>query len=112
MRQPSLRAAGANQCSSARRNPASAPTRLTSTISPPGLSTRANSSSVASGFGTVVTTYCATTTSNECIGKGQMLGIHHPKPLDILSPNSATRSCALRNIGSEMSTPQSRQSRE
>ena len=45
------RVAGANQCSSVRRSPASAPTRLTSTISPPGLSTRANSSSVASGCG-------------------------------------------------------------
>ena len=38
-------------------------------ISPPGLSTRANSSSVASGSGTAVMTYCATTTSNDASGK-------------------------------------------
>ena len=105
MRQPSLRAAGANQCSSARRSPASAPTRLTRTISPPGFSTRANSSSVASGLGTVVTTYCATTTSNESSGKVEPLGVHHLEALDMLSPSSATRSRALRSIGSEMSTP-------
>ena len=83
MRQPSLRAIGANHCSRARRNPASAPTRLTSTISPPGFSTRANSSSVASGFGTVVMTYCATTTSNEASGNDRLLGVHHPESLDI-----------------------------
>ena len=51
---PRLRAAGWNQCSSERRSPASAPTRLTRMISPPGLSTRANSSSARSGRGTAV----------------------------------------------------------
>ncbi len=59
VRQPSLRAAGATRCSIERRNPVSSLTRLKRMISPPGFRTRANSSSVASGFGTVVTTYCA-----------------------------------------------------
>ena len=83
MRQPSLRAAGANHCSSARRNPASAPTRLTSTISPPGLSTRANSSSVASGFGTVVIDVLRHHHVERGVRKRQMLGVHHPESLDI-----------------------------
>ena len=55
--------------SNAERSPASAPRWLTSTISPPGRSTRANSSSVASGSGTAVMTYCATTTSKEASSK-------------------------------------------
>jgi hypothetical protein len=108
VRQPSLRAAGANQRSNARRNPASAPTRLTSTISPPGFKMRANSSSVASGSGTVVITYCATTTSNDAFGKDRCSASITHRPSTLLSPCSATRSFALRSIGSEMSTPQRR----
>ena len=52
-------------------------------ISPPGLSTRANSSSVASGSGTAVMTYCATTTSKDASGKREMLGVHHRQRLDV-----------------------------
>ena len=75
-------------------------------ISPPGLSTRANSSSVASGSGTAVMTYCATTTSKRLVRQRQMLGVHHRQRFDIASSLcSATRSCALRSIGSEMSMP-------
>ena len=47
----------------------SAPTRLTITSSPPGRSTRRNSSSAISGWGTVLTTYWATTTSKELSAK-------------------------------------------
>ena len=112
MRQPSLRAIGANHCSRARRNPASAPTRLTSTISPPGFNMRAHSSSVASGLGTVVITYWATTTSNEASGNDRCSASITQSPSTLERPSSATRSCALRNIGSEISMPQMRLLRE
>ena len=85
VRQPSLRAAGANQCSSARRSPASAPTRLTSTISPPGLSTRANSSSVASGFGHRGDDILRHHDIERVVRERQLLGIHDREPFDIVA---------------------------
>ena len=64
--------------------------------------TRANSSSVASGSGTAVMTYCATTTSNDAVGEAQMLA--RPSPPALRHGRAcarSTRSCALRSIGSE-----------
>ena len=104
-RQPSRRATGANASSNALRAPLSAPMWLTSTISPPGLSTRANSSSVASGSGTAVMTYCATITSNESSGNARCLASITASASTLLKPNVSTRSFALRSIGAEMSMP-------
>jgi hypothetical protein len=50
-------------------------------------------------------TYCATTASKERIRERQILGVHHRERLDIGKPSARTRLCALRSIGSEISTP-------
>ena len=54
--------------------------------SPPGFSTRMKSSSVASGSGTAVMTYCATTASKNVFGEGEILRVHHRERLDIGKP--------------------------
>ena len=54
----------------------------------------------------MVTTYCATTTSNEPSGKFEALGVHHLERLDVVEPELGRRArapCAASR--SEMSTP-------
>src|ERR1700733_513326 len=87
------------------RIPASAPMRLVMTISPPGLTTRTNSSKALSGCGTAVTTYCATTTSKDESGKSRLSASMTASPSTWVKCNLATRSRALHNISAEISTP-------
>ncbi len=56
-----------------------------------GLSTRANSSSVASGSGTAVNDVLRDDHVEELVGKREMLGVHHGERLDIVRPYAATR---------------------
>ena len=76
-------ATGWNQCSNMRRGPASAPTRLMITISPPGLSTRANSSSAGSGIGHRIDDILRDHHVEGRVGKCQILGVHHREALDV-----------------------------
>src|SRR6266404_1924317 len=73
--------------------------------SPPGLSTRMKSSSVASGSGTAVMTYCATTASKEESANARFLASITASVSTLARPSARTRLCALRSIGSEISTP-------
>ena len=96
----------AERCSMKRRMPASALTRVRMISSPPGRSTRANSSSAASGFGTAVTTYCAITTSKELSGNSSFSASITASPSTFLSRNSADALLGLlqhgfRNVGAE-----------
>ena len=104
-RQPSRRASGAKHSSNSRRGPRSAPRWLTRMISPPALHARTNSSSVASGCGTAVMTNCATTTSKSAVGQRDRAASITASASTLASLCSATRSAALRNIGSDRSTP-------
>ena len=72
---------------------------------PPGFSTRMKSSSVASGSGTAVMTYCATTASKNWSGKARCFASITASASTLASFSSRTRCCARRNIGSEISTP-------
>ena len=67
-----------------------------------------NSSSVASGSGTAVMTYCATTTSKEASSKPRFCASITASPSTLLSPCSRTRAFALRGIGIDRSTPTTR----
>ena len=87
---------------------ASALTRLSSTISPPGFSTRANSSRATSGFGTVLTTHWATTTSKEASGKSNRSASMTARPSTLRKLLSTTRWRAFRSICSERSMPTTR----
>jgi len=58
-------------------------------------------SSAASGSGTVVMTYCATTASKKASGKPRCCASITANASTWASLCSATRSCALRNIGSQ-----------
>ena len=62
---------------------------LTRIISPPGLSTRTNSSSVPSGSGTAVMTYCATTASKTSSGKARFFASITREHFDIAEPQRA-----------------------
>src|SRR3981189_3466820 len=73
--------------------------------SPPGFSTRMKSSSVASGSGTAVMTYCATTASNDESANARLLASITASVSTLLRPSARTRLCALRSIGSRLSAP-------
>ena len=88
-RQPSRRASGANASSNSRARPALGADVIDQNDSPPGLSTRTKSSSVASGSGTAVMTYCATTASKDASGNASCCGVHHRQRLDIAKPERA-----------------------
>ena len=87
------------------RGPPSAPMRLVRMMTPPGLNTRTNSSSAASGFGTAVTTYCATTTSKLASGKSRCSASITDNPSMLARPSRSARSRALASMVGEMSMP-------
>src|SRR6266446_4905949 len=70
-----------------------------------GFRTRMKSSSVASGSGTAVMTYCATTASKDESAKAKLLASMTASVSTLQRPSARTRCCALRSIGSEISTP-------
>src|ERR1700737_1795476 len=63
------------------------------------------SSRVASGSGTAVMTYCATTASKTESANARLLASITASVSTLLRPSARTRLCALRSIGSEISTP-------
>ena len=77
--------------------------RLARMISPPGFRTRANSSSVASGRGTVDTTYCAITTSKELSGKSRLLASITASCSTWVRPIPLTRIRAFSSMSAEIS---------
>src|SRR6201999_1783547 len=103
VRKPSRVTTGCSRCSMKRRTPASALTRVRMMSSPPGRSTRANSSSATSGFGTAVTTYCAITTSNELSGNSSFSASITASPSIFFKWASATRRFAFFSISSGIS---------
>ena len=56
---------------------------------------------IASGCGTAVMTYCATTTSNAPSGNASRVPSITARPCTWVRRSARTRSCALRSIGSE-----------
>ena len=83
----------------------SAPIWLTRISSPPGFNTRMKSSSVPSGSGTAVMTYCATTASKKASLKARFFASITASVSTFSRLCERTRCCALRSIGSEISTP-------
>ena len=85
---PSRLVTGISRFSTAPRSPASAPMRLVMTISPPGRSTRANSSSAFSGFRHRRDDVLRHDNVEGRIRKIQVLRIHDREPLDVVEAQS------------------------
>ncbi len=89
-----------------RRTPASALTRVGMISSPPGRTTRANSSIAASGFGTARQHVLRHHHVERIVGEFELLGIHHREALDILQAVLGDALLGLlqhrfRNVGAE-----------
>ena len=81
---------------------------FSTTMLPPGLTTRRISRSTATGSGTALIVYVATAESNSS-SANSMTVASMARSVTLVAPSSSTFSCALRSISSERSMPVSRQ---